>query len=68
MEIENPKQIQVYVKSDGKVDLEAKPMDFMYTPDGKIYLQNEMYKIYLIIDEYLNSLKLRKRCFVIIFI
>lgn len=61
MEIEVPKQIQVYVKSDGKVDLEAKPMDFLYTPDGKIYLQNEMYKIYLIIDEYLNSLKFRKK-------
>lgn len=57
------------MKSDGKVDLEAKPMDFMYTPDGKIYWQNEMYKIYVIIEEYLNSLKLKKiRCFVILFI
>lgn len=28
---------------------------------SKIYLQNKMYKIYLIIDEYLNSLKFRKK-------
>lgn len=45
LEIENPKQIQVYVKSDGKVDLEAKPMDFMYTPDGKVVIESKKRKL-----------------------
>lgn len=38
LEIEVLKQIQVYVKLDGKVDLEVKFMDFLYILDGKIYL------------------------------
>lgn len=45
LEIESPKQIQVYVKSDGKVDLEAKPMDFMYTPDGKVVIESKKRKL-----------------------
>lgn len=45
LEIEVPKQIQVYVKSDGKVDLEAKPMDFLYTPDGKVVIESKKRKL-----------------------
>lgn len=45
LEIESPKQIQIYVKSDGKVDLEAKPMDFMYTPDRKVVIESKKRKL-----------------------
>ena len=38
LKIEEPKEVQVYVRSDGKVDLAAKPIDFLYKPDGKTRL------------------------------